>query len=144
MEPENKGVRYEKRDIKPGSVTKVGIAIGIVTVVVVAALVPFMRFLGSWEARKDPPGAALERHEPGRRPPEPRLQERPTADMDALRAEEDAILASYGWVDDEAGTVRIPVEAAMRIVAERGVPQQVGPPATEAPEATPPFAGDGQ
>jgi len=144
VEPEKNGVRYEKRDIKAGSVTKVGIAIGIVTVAVLAALVPFMRFLGSWEARQDPPAAALERYEPGRRPPEPRLQERPTVDLAALRAEEEAILRSYGWVDDQAGSVRIPVEAAMRIVAERGVPERVGSPAPETPEVSPPAPGDGQ
>jgi hypothetical protein len=142
VEPENNGVRYEKQDIKAGSVTKAGIAIGVVTVAVLAALVPFMSFLDSMEARNDPPAATLERHEPGRRPPEPRLQERPTADLSALRAEEDAILTSYGWVDDKAGTVRIPVEAAMSLVAERGVPKGVGTP--EPPEASPPAAGDGQ
>ena len=144
MEPENNGVRYEKRDIKPGSVVKVGIAIGVVSIVVVAALVPLMRFLGSWEARKDPPAAALERHEPGRRPPEPRLQEQPTADINALRAKEDAILTSYGWVDGEAGIVRIPIEEAMRLVAERGVPKGVGTPTPEEPGDATPAVGDAQ
>jgi hypothetical protein len=30
-------------------------------------------------------------------------------------------LSSYGWVDQGTGVVRIPIEDAMRILAERGV-----------------------
>jgi hypothetical protein len=39
-----------------------------------------------------------------------------------LRAEEDLVLSSYGWVDKEKGIVRIPIEAAMRRVVRDGIP----------------------
>lgn len=51
-------------------------------------------------------------------PAEPRLQSNPPADMRTFRAQEDAALHSYGWVDQSAGVVRIPIERAMKIVAE--------------------------
>jgi hypothetical protein len=32
------------------------------------------------------------------------------------------VLGTYGWVDKNAGLVRIPIEEAMRIAVERGLP----------------------
>jgi hypothetical protein len=40
-----------------------------------------------------------------------------------MRAEEDASLNSYGWVDKEQGVVHIPIERAMDTVVERGLPE---------------------
>ncbi len=57
-----------------------------------------------------------------RLPPEPRLQTNPREDLRDLRAQEDAILNSYGWVDRAAGSVHIPIDRAMEIVLERGIP----------------------
>ena len=37
-------------------------------------------------------------------------------------SEESALLDSYGWVDKDAGTVHIPIEDAMRLTLERGLP----------------------
>jgi hypothetical protein len=39
----------------------------------------------------------------------------------AMRATEDGLLTSYGWVNREAKTVRIPVERAMDLLVERGL-----------------------
>jgi hypothetical protein len=52
-------------------------------------------------------------------PPEPRLQADPLGDLHALRAEEDALLHGYAWVDRKAGTVRIPIERAMALLAQQ-------------------------
>jgi len=54
--------------------------------------------------------------------PEPRLQVAPPADLAVLRAREDARLNSYGWIDRKAGIVRIPIERAMDLIVERGLP----------------------
>jgi hypothetical protein len=55
-------------------------------------------------------------------PPQPRLQVEPRIDLNQLRAGEDALLHSYGWVDRNAGVVRIPIERAMDLVVEKGLP----------------------
>ncbi len=47
--------------------------------------------------------------------------------MRSLRDGQEATLAGYGWVDRKAGVVRVPIERAMDLVAERGVPQGKGP-----------------
>jgi hypothetical protein len=60
--------------------------------------------------------------------PEPRLQVDEARDLGRLRQQEDSILNNYGWVDQKAGIVRIPIERAMDIVAQRGLPApQPGP-----------------
>lgn len=52
----------------------------------------------------------------------PRLQIDEARDLRQLRDHEDAILNGYGWVDQKTGIVRIPIERAMDIVAQRGLP----------------------
>jgi hypothetical protein len=59
-----------------------------------------------------------------RLPPEPRLQTDPRDDLTNMRRSEDEVLQSYGWIDRNAGTVRIPIEQAMKLTAERGLPKR--------------------
>src|SRR5206468_5449842 len=54
-------------------------------------------------------------------PPEPRLQSNPREDLRQLRAREDELLNSYGWIDRNAGVVRIPIEQAMKMTLQRGL-----------------------
>lgn len=54
--------------------------------------------------------------------PKPRLQVRGAADLAELRAAEEANLDSYGWIDRKSGTVRIPIDRAMQLLLERGLP----------------------
>jgi hypothetical protein len=55
--------------------------------------------------------------------PEPRLDiddgNQATAD---LHAKEDLLLEHYSLVDGQAGTIRIPIERAMELIAQRGLP----------------------
>jgi hypothetical protein len=55
-------------------------------------------------------------------PPGPQLQISPPADLKAFRAREEAELHSYGWLDQTAGVVRIPIERAMELVLKEGLP----------------------
>ena len=57
-------------------------------------------------------------------PPQPRLQTNSTGDMARFREWENGILTNYSWMDRPAGVVRIPIERAMDIIAERGLPAQ--------------------
>ena len=56
-------------------------------------------------------------------PPNPLLQDNFTtkSDIKELRQREDEVLGSYGWVDQNAGTVHIPIDEAMTLVVEQGV-----------------------
>jgi hypothetical protein len=54
--------------------------------------------------------------------PRPRLLIKPGASLAELRAAEDADLHSYGWVDRASGIARIPIDRAMQVLLERGLP----------------------
>ncbi len=61
-------------------------------------------------------------------PPPPRLQTYPFDDIKELRKEENKVLDHYAWVDQNAGVVRIPIERAIDVLAEKGLPyRQAGP-----------------
>ena len=47
------------------------------------------------------------------------LQSAPARDLAALRAQKQALLEGYRWVDKAAGTVHIPIDQAMRLIAQR-------------------------
>jgi hypothetical protein len=74
-----------------------------------------------------------------RQPPLPRLQERPFEDVHALRAEEERLLTTYGWVDRRTGVVRIPIDVAVRLFAERA--GRPSPPAASPAPAAPASGG---
>lgn len=54
-------------------------------------------------------------------PPPPVLQTDPATDLRDFRAEEEARLESYGWVDRSKGVVHIPIEQAMKEAAAKGI-----------------------
>ncbi len=69
--------------------------------------------------------------------PTPRVQiDNGDQDIADLHAREDLLLDNYTWIDQSKGTVRIPIERAMELIAQRGLP--VAPPA----EVQAPMAGD--
>jgi len=123
MSGPSNGVRFEKRDINERSAFWFGFWILAVMVVVAFLMKPLYNLLSKRETAAQAPAAYVLATEPGALEPSgPRLQVKPELDIGAFRAQEDAILASYAWVDKERGVVRIPVVQAMRLVAERGVP----------------------
>lgn len=59
--------------------------------------------------------------------PEPRLQTTPEQDLRALRAAEDSLLHSYGWIEREKGIARVPVERGMQMLLREGLPTRAEP-----------------
>jgi hypothetical protein len=68
-----------------------------------------------------------------RRPPEPRLQIRPQADLEQVRANETAQLNGTGWIDRDRQVAHIPIDRAIDLLAQRGLPGWPSPkPASDA------------
>jgi hypothetical protein len=64
--------------------------------------------------------------------PTPRLEiDDGDQDLADLHAREDLLLENYSWVDQSKGIVRLPIERAMELIAQRGLP--VAPAAQQAP-----------
>jgi len=57
-----------------------------------------------------------------RLPPTPRLQQFPRNDLYQFRQDEERLLQQYGWMNRNSGIVHIPIEDAMRLTVERGLP----------------------
>jgi hypothetical protein len=64
-------------------------------------------------------------------PPAPRLQVSPRQDLQTMLADHNRRLNGYGWVDRNAGTAHIPIERAMDLVVQQGLPARTGGPALE-------------
>jgi hypothetical protein len=94
--------------------------LAVVIVIVVVAMYGLFHFFYRSETRSRPTPSPLSYGvEP---PPEPRLLTKPGADLAAMRAEEDQILNSYGWIDRERGIVRLPIGRAITLLAQKGLP----------------------
>jgi hypothetical protein len=61
--------------------------------------------------------------------PGPGVAPFPWAELDTLLSEQAHRLNSYGWIDRETGAVHIPVERAMQLLIEQGVPARADGPA---------------
>ena len=54
-------------------------------------------------------------------PPQPRLQTDPSEDLAQFRADEDKRLNTYYWIDEKKGVVHIPIQQAIKELAEDGI-----------------------
>ena len=65
--------------------------------------------------------------------PNPRLETDERGQLNGIRLKEEETLASYGYIDKEAGTIRIPIDRAMDLIVERGLPVRAQSATGEAP-----------
>lgn len=125
--PDPEAVGHETTDAELAPVIKFGVFLTIVCLIVAALMAGLHQFLDRREAAVKAPRYPLAVGRERPLPPPPRLQPYPFTDIKALRAEEDGILHRYAWVDRNAGLVRIPVDRAIELLAERGLPQAPAP-----------------
>jgi hypothetical protein len=121
-------VSHERRDVDVFQISAFGIGLLLACMVTVVAMWAMFDFLFKREDAKNvgnPDAAMLSQRQQS--PPEPRLQGAPRLELRDLRADEDAILTGYGWVDPDKKLVRIPIEEAMDLVAKRGLPYKATP-----------------
>jgi hypothetical protein len=115
---------YERTDANAGGTLRAGLYLLAVMFVTALLVVPFYRLLARVESAAQPPPAEVVKSavsEPA--PSFPRLVESEPRVLAGFRAQEDALLASYGWIEKDKGIARIPIGEAMRIVAGRGLPR---------------------
>lgn len=119
---DNPSVRHETTDVNLRAVVGFGAGLIALTVAVYMMLWLLFSYFSAREARSTPREFPLAAEQQNRLPPAPRLQTDPRQDLRDLRVREGAELTTYGWIDKGAGVVRIPVEEAMRLTVERGLP----------------------
>ena len=116
---EARATGYEPRDLDPRGIALFGAGLAVVIGLVAGVVTLFQMYSGSRYLRRQPPRPPLS---VTRETTEPNLQVNGAAELRAIREAEEKTLGSYGWVDRQAGTVRIPIERAMEILAQKGLP----------------------
>ncbi len=111
---------HELRDLSPKAIALFALSLAVLLVLVVLVTYflheHYLTVQVRTQAAPSPLSAA-------RAPtPEPRLEVTPGQDLKALRAAEDSLLNSYAWIDQQQGIVRIPIDRAMELLAQRGLP----------------------
>ena len=141
IDGQNEEVEFEQEDLgaRPILIFLVALVIGCVLVALV--LRGLYSYLDAYQNRHEPLQNPLVQQtradprlvEPGdvAKFPQPRLETNETIDINKFRLQEEQTLNSYGWVDQDAGVVRIPIDRAMELLAQRGLPTR--PPAGVAP-----------
>lgn len=126
MDEENAKVRFEPKDINVPAVLSVALGLLIALLIVVALVgVPYFYFVhvrarkGATSSGRAPPLEAL--------PPAPNLESSPYRDWKIVRAQWETELNSYGWVDRQKGVVTIPIDRAIDLLAQRGIPPSPKP-----------------
>lgn len=114
---------YETRDVRGKSLAFYFIALTVITIA--SAIVALV----SWKVWQNQPSsgavAVLPTAEDRTLPALPRLQPLPQLDIKALHASEQERLMEYKWIDKQAQIVQIPIDRAIEIVAEKGLPHGI-------------------
>jgi hypothetical protein len=114
------GAGHELSDLNPKSIALFAVALAVIIALVFGTVyVMSQLFLKAAVRSQTTPSPLSYTGEPA---PAPSLEVNPGRDLKTMRAEEDKILKSYAWIDQEKNTVRIPIDRAIDILAERGLP----------------------
>jgi hypothetical protein len=132
---ENAG--FEREDMGARNVYAFLIALALIGVLVHFVVKGMYGFMDSYDKAHQPPASPLATTAETAKIPQasisekfplPRLETNERLEIKDFRTQEEQTLNSYGWVDQQNGVVRIPIERAMQLLAERGLPTrpQVG------------------
>jgi hypothetical protein len=134
---DNPGNAHEKRDINVRIVIGFGAALVVAAIVIHLFVWLLFDFYGHLETPGYPREFPLVQTSEVRLPPSPRLQDKPREDLKVFRKQEDDLLNSYTWVNQQTGAVRIPIAQAMNQVMQQGFPvAEQQPPPTGLPEGS--------
>jgi hypothetical protein len=119
-------VEYEPRDANVRVVVKFAIGLGALAALSAAVCFGTYVVLRNVHRANDPKAAPLAPRQ-GRVPPMPRLQAAPAVELQQLRAEQAQRLTTYGWQNQQMGTVHIPIEEAMKLYVQRAAGAAAAP-----------------
>jgi hypothetical protein len=119
------GATHETKDVNALAIGIFGVSLAALCIVSIILLIGLFRFFDKQEAATHAPAEAPAAAMPGLIP-QPKLEVHEREDLKEMRAWEDQILGSYGWVDKDKGIVRVPIGRAMELLAQRNLPFRQG------------------
>jgi hypothetical protein len=105
--------------------------LALLGLVIYLSMFGMYRFLDRYERAHQPPLSPMATpqddtrtvtHENAQTFPQPRLEENERMQLRPFIEDQERKLATYDWVDKNRGTVRIPIDRAMELIVERGLP----------------------
>jgi hypothetical protein len=115
-------VGHETRDLNTCGIAAIGCLFLISMAVILAIATGVLSLLSGQLPQLAYPPTGLSNAPAPTLPPQPQLEAVPGQSLEQLRAQEDKLLSTYGWIDKSAGVVRIPITRAMDIIAQKGLP----------------------
>jgi hypothetical protein len=111
---------HEQSSLNIRPIVLFGLGLLVLSIVTFVSMGWLFDYFVARQAKLDVPPLPLAN--PQQLPPEPRLQVDPVRDLQRMRAAEDVMLNSYRWIDREARIVGIPIDRAIEVLAEKGLP----------------------
>lgn len=135
--PEHDTVSFETRDVKARTIYVYLAVLAAAVVFSYMVCVFVLRVTAKIAAESDTPPASVRQDMKDylTMPPEPRLQgvpghgTDPQSDLREKMREDAEANQKAGWIDQGSGIAQIPVDDAMKMIAEKGLPAVVTPPA---------------
>ena len=134
--PQSLQAKHETSDVRSMPLVYSALALAAAVALVCVFLIWFFDRLEVRAERHDPKLSPLVGDQTP--PVGPRLQEQPANDLARMRAAEDRALDRYRWIDKERGVVQLPIDRAMDLLLEQGLPKT----SAEVPGVEPAADGD--
>jgi hypothetical protein len=122
---------FEHEDLTPRGPFYFMAGLAVICVVLYLIVFGMYRFLDDYTKTDQPPLSPMATPESDTRLvthsdiqtfPEPRLEENERTELRTYSDEEQQKLSTYDWVDKSKGIVRIPIDRAMELMVQRGLP----------------------
>ena len=124
---------YETRDANVLGVFSFLVFLGLVLVLTSLVCWGLFKYFSVHDANPAPASPFAGERE---LPSGPNLQVNPRQDLLRFQAKQEQSLESYAWENRATGTVRVPIERAMELLVQKGLPVAAGPSSTSSSAAT--------
>lgn len=116
---------YERRDTDVRTLAKFGLWLAMILVVIFLGMMGMFSYYAKSQ-QLGPPASPFDIENARVLPPAPRLQVAPRAELLTYRDDQQQELETYGWVDQANGVVRLPINRAMDLLLQKGLPVRAG------------------
>jgi hypothetical protein len=125
-------IQYEHTDLSAGAILGFLVGLAITGLMIHIILAGMYRYLDTYEKAHQPAQNPLVKAvnadarqavpEDANKFPLPRLETNERGQLFEQRMKEEETLNTYGWVDQKGGVAHIPIDRAMKVIAQRGLP----------------------
>jgi len=122
---------FEREDLSPAGVMYFMVGLVVVVLAIYGIVDGMYHFLDRYERQNQAAISPMMKAQPDTRAitpedpllfPQPRLESDERSQLNDYIQKQDQKLMTYDYIDKDSGTVRIPIDRAMDLIAQRGLP----------------------